>query len=217
VSTPPLSPDKGLIFRITHRDNLAWLLSNGIHCAKAGVLDPNFVAIGNPELIDRRRDRPLGPPGVGTLGDYVPFYFTPYSPMLLNIHTGWGGIQRRANEEIVIVVSSLPKVQATGVPFIFSDRHAYLAAARFSDDLGDLASWIPWAQLVAKDFKKDPNRPEKVEQYQAEALVHRHLPIAAILGVVCSCEETASLAQATIDGLGLPLKALVRPQWYFHS
>jgi len=215
LSPPPLSPDKGLIFRITHRDNLGWLLQNGIHCAKAGVLDPAFVAIGNPELIDRRRDHPVPHPGQGTLGDYIPFYFTPYSPMLLNIKTGWGGIRARLNEEIVIIVSSLPQLTAMGVSFIFSDRHAYLATARFSNDMGDLSTWIPWPQLVAKDFKKDPNRPEKVERYQAEALAYRHVPTAAYLGVVCSCEATAETARAIIVRLGLPVKAFVLPQWYF--
>jgi ssDNA thymidine ADP-ribosyltransferase, DarT len=201
LSPPPLSPDKGLIFRITHRDNLAWLLQNGMHCATAGVQDPAFVAIGNPELIDRRRNHPVPLPGQGTLGDYVPFYFTPCSPMLLNIKTGWGGIQKRPNEEIIIIVSSLPRLRAVDVPFIFSDRHAYLVTARFSDDIQDL--------------HKDPNRPEKVEYYQAEALVFRHVPTTAFLGVVCSCEQTAVIARATIARLGLTVKAFVLPQWYF--
>jgi hypothetical protein len=135
--------------------------------------------------------------------------------MLLNIKTGWGGIQKRPNEEIIIIVSSLPRLRAVDVPFIFSDRHAYLVTARFSDDIQDLHTWIPWAQLVAKDFKKDPNRPEKVEYYQAEALVFRHVPTTAFLGVVCSCEQTAVIARATIARLGLTVKAFVLPQWYF--
>lgn len=52
-----LTPARALIFRITHRANLPWILANGLHCQSAGVSDPNFVSIGNPELIDRRRSR----------------------------------------------------------------------------------------------------------------------------------------------------------------
>jgi hypothetical protein len=87
-----LNPEKALIFRITHRDNLPWILANGLHCANSGVRDPTFVPIGNRDLINRRASRTLPAPFQGTLSDYVPFYFTPFSPMLLNIKTGWGGI-----------------------------------------------------------------------------------------------------------------------------
>src|SRR5215216_910607 len=102
-----LNPEKGLIFRITHRDNVRWILQNGLHCQKSGTADPDFVAIGNPELIHVRRDRAVDIPPGGTLADYVPFCFTPCSPMLLNITTGYRGIQKRDKAEIVVLVSSL--------------------------------------------------------------------------------------------------------------
>lgn len=72
---PSLNPEKALIWRIVHRDNLPWILDNGVHCRNSQVYDPNYVEIGNPDLIDKRahRDVPVGPGG--TLSDYVPFYF----------------------------------------------------------------------------------------------------------------------------------------------
>jgi hypothetical protein len=75
----PLSPQKALIFRITHRDNIPWVLENGVHCRNSNRLDPNFVSIGNESLIHDRQQVvvPIAPGG--TLSDYVPFYFTPYS------------------------------------------------------------------------------------------------------------------------------------------
>lgn len=35
---PNLNPEKALIWRIVHRDNLPWILDNGLHCANSGVL-----------------------------------------------------------------------------------------------------------------------------------------------------------------------------------
>ena len=105
-----LNPDKALIFRITHRDNVPWILDNGLHSRNSGAVDPNFVQIGNPELIDKRQNREVPIPPSGTLSDYVPFYFTPFSPMMYNIKTGYGGIRTRRNDEIVIVVTSLPQL-----------------------------------------------------------------------------------------------------------
>jgi hypothetical protein len=58
----------------------------------------------------------------GYLSDYVPFYLTPHSPMLFNIKTGYNGIRKRSNDEIVILVSSLPTLAVKGVPFLFTDR-----------------------------------------------------------------------------------------------
>jgi hypothetical protein len=29
---PNLNPEKALIWRIVHRDNLPWILDNGLHC-----------------------------------------------------------------------------------------------------------------------------------------------------------------------------------------
>jgi len=210
MTAPRLTADKALIFRITHCDNLRWLLMHGLHCARSAVQDPSFIRIGNVDLIG-----PAQPPARGVLGDYVPFYFTPYSPMMYNIKTGWGGIPKRANEEIVFLVSSLPHLRAQGVKFVFSDRHAYLASARFSESLDDLPQWIPWQLLQARDFKKDANQPEKSERYQAEALIHQMVPVNGLLGIVCYCEATEIMIRALLADLGLDLKVFVRPNWYF--
>jgi len=74
-----LTPEKALIFRIIHRDNLPWILENGLHCANSGKSDPNFVPIGNPDLIGKRKVRQVPQAPGGTLSDYVPFFYPPIS------------------------------------------------------------------------------------------------------------------------------------------
>ncbi len=102
-----LNPKNALIFRIIHRDNMPWVLDHGLYCRSSNTFDPHYVTIGNPDLIERRSRHPVPLPPGGTLDDYVPFYFTPYSPMLYNIKTGYGNIRKRGNNEIVVLVSSL--------------------------------------------------------------------------------------------------------------
>jgi hypothetical protein len=46
-----LNPEKALIFRITHRNNLPWILANGLHCRNSNRLDSEFVSICNADLI----------------------------------------------------------------------------------------------------------------------------------------------------------------------
>jgi len=151
-----LKPDKALIFRIVHVENVSGLLDHGILCRSSPGGTPSYVQIGNPELIEKRRSRDVPISPNGTLSDYVPFYFTPASPMLLNIKTGWGGIKQRSNQEIAVLVSSLPKLMEVRAPFVFTDRHAYLAAASFFSNLSELSN-LDWNSLQLRDFKKDPN------------------------------------------------------------
>jgi len=209
-----LTPEKALIFRIVHRDNVEWILDNGLHCASSQILSPTYVAIGNPDLIDRRKSRAVTEPPGGLLSDYVPFYFTPHSPMLYNIKTGYNGIKRRTNEEIVVLVSSLPRLTEGGIPFLFTDRHAYLTAARFSSRLEDLAR-IDWSILQARDFRRDPEDLGKVERYRAEALVHQQLHVQALLGIGCCNGVVAERVRTLTTSRGLDLKVVVRPDWYF--
>lgn len=102
-----LNPDKALIFRITHIANVPWILRNGLYCKSAEITDPNFVQIGNSELITKRATRGVPIPPSGSLSDYIPFYFTPFSMMMYNIVTGFGGIHQFPNRDIIILVSSL--------------------------------------------------------------------------------------------------------------
>jgi hypothetical protein len=95
-----LTSEGAYIFRITHRENVPWIVRNGLHCRNSDVDDANFVAIGNPELIDKRRTQMVPCPPGGYLSDYIPFYFTPHSVMLFQINTGYNGIRRRLDWEI---------------------------------------------------------------------------------------------------------------------
>jgi hypothetical protein len=211
---PELNPERALIFRIVHRDNLPWILGHGVHCRNSQVFDPQYVNIGNPDLIDKRHGRTVSHAPGGTLSDYVPFYFTPLSPMLLNIKTGYNGIKKRDNTEIVIMVSSIPHLEKNGIPYLFTDRHAYLVAAKFSNDPADL-SMIDWGILQNRDFKRDPEDLGKVERYQAEALVHESAGVNGLLGFACCNPTVRDEIQGIVDEHGVQLKVLAKGGWYF--
>lgn len=209
-----LNPQKALIWRIVHLNNLPWILAKGLHCRNSPMRDPGFVTIGNEELINRRAHRIVPLPPGGTLANYVPFYFTPFSPMLYNIHTGHGGIRKHANEEIVILVSSVHKVRELGIPIIFTDRHAYPPLSRYFSDVARLDQ-VDWPLLQQRDFRRDEDDPEKVERYQAEALVHRHLPVAALLGAICYSDAVKRSIDPQVANAGFALAVRSIPEWYF--
>lgn len=134
--------------------------------------------------------------------------------MLRNIHTGWGGIRKRPNEEIVILVSSIRHIHGLGLRYLFTDSHAYYQWANFYSDLTDLEK-IDWPLLQRRDFKRDPDDPAKFERYQAEALIHRHLPVAGLLGIVCYTEVLKQGIEQEIQSRKLNLPVYARTGWYF--
>jgi hypothetical protein len=210
---PVLNAERARIFRIIHRENVPWILEHGLHAATSKVLDPHFKNIGNPDLIDKRAQRVVTVGPGGTLSDYIPFYFTPFSIMMLNIHTGYN-VKQVPNEEIVILVSSLYRIAELGIQFVFTDQHAYPVAATYFTDLGDLDG-IDWGLLNRRDFKHDPDDPGKKERYQAEALIWKHLPAEGLLGICSYTEAVDAGIRAELAKRKIEMQTSVQRGWYF--
>jgi hypothetical protein len=80
-----LNPERAFIFRITHITNIPWILENGLCCQNSATQDPRFIGIGNSDLIRKRTDRVVPIEPRGNLCDYIPFYFTPFSPIFPHV------------------------------------------------------------------------------------------------------------------------------------
>ena len=206
-----LNAQKALIFRICHKSNVEKVLNDGGCICANDANKSKYAEIGNQELIAKRKAHPVPCGPGGSLGDYVPFYFTPFSPMLYNIKTGYNGIQKQPIEDIVILVTSLHHLKTEGISFVFTDRHAYLRLAQFSNDLNDL-SWIIWPVLQAQNFKRDDM--DKFEKYQAEALVHKKLPLSGLLGIACFNDTVKTEIEQLCNSGGHKLQIATRPNWF---
>ena len=86
--------------------------------------------------------------------------------------------------------------------------------AKFSTSLNDLEhlAWTHWQQ---RDFRRDPNDPEKSERYQAETLVHRHLPIEPIDAIVCGDDDTITRVTEMVSERGRQIEVDCRRRWFF--
>jgi len=213
VAALTLGPARAWIFRIAHIDNVRWILRHGLWCRNSSYRDPHYKQIGDPDVIERRQGRVVPIPPGGTLSDYVPFYFTPWSPMLLNIVTGYRGVPLQPRAAIVMLVASLSTLARRGVPFVFTDGHALPVTAYYSSDLKDLDR-IDWDLLNSRDFRRDPEDPGKFERYQAEALVHHHLPLDALTGLGCYDDDVRRRIEAMAREEGVGVTVRTRPEWY---
>lgn len=209
-----LTKEKALIFRVTHIDNLEWILQRGALEAKNHAPEnPHMRSIGSEEVIRKRSSRrvPINPFGV--LDDYVPFYFTPFSIMVYNIHTGFGEIERIDNKELIFFLSSLYRLKDDGISFVYTDRHAYMMHANYYSKIDDLVH-IDWDLLKNRDFKSDLNDPSKKERYQAETLVYQRIPLSSLEAIVCYNSGVQDrLRKMTEAYCDTPIEA--HTGWYF--
>ena len=74
---------------------------------------------------------------------------------------------------------------------------------------------IDWDILEIRDFKQDVDDPEKTDRYQAEALVHWHLPVDHLADIVCLSENEKRTLEQEREKAGLDLTIAARPGWYF--
>ena len=103
-------------FRITHIDNIPHILKNGLVKAGSPLHDENYVPIGDPQIIGLRGD--IEVKGY-RIGDYIPFYLGPRSPMLYVIQHGYNGVQRVEPEKIVYCVIRLDDLINNNIDCIY--------------------------------------------------------------------------------------------------
>jgi ssDNA thymidine ADP-ribosyltransferase, DarT len=115
--------------------------------------------------------------------------------------------------DIVILVACLRDMDADNIPFVFSDRTATLEAADFSVDL-DRLDELPWELWQSSDFRRDDARPDKIERYLAEALIHKRLQVTHLKSVVCWSEERRVELEKLIKKQNLQVPVYCRPGWY---
>src|SRR5579859_3001277 len=109
------------IYHITHFSNLPGIIaSGGLSCDRI-AREIDCVKIGHRHIKERRLERkvPLSPGGC--VGDYVPFYFAPRSPMLYAIHNGFVEGYNSGQSEVVHLVSSAEMVDKADLHWVFSD------------------------------------------------------------------------------------------------
>lgn len=203
------------LFRITHIQNLPFILRHGLHCPESEFQDTNYVSIGFPTLIEYRKSREVPVPPYGTLSEYVAFYFWYRSPMLYVIYKGNNPeVIPTDQQDIVYLVSSIEALQANNCRFVFTDRHAQLEYAAFYNRAEDLNK-LSW-EIIKSDQWGRQYGPDRMELKQAECLVHRHVPLDALLGIAVMNPEAEERVKRMLIEAGinnLPVK--VKRNFYF--
>lgn len=209
-------PSPVWIYRMTHLANLPHILQHGLATRHAPEADPNFVAIGKGKLILERDERTVPLPPYGSFSEYVPFYFGHRSPMLYQISTGWEGVTKTSQNDIVYIVSSLEQLRQHNCQYVFTDGHAASRLTRFFTDVADL-NLIDWDTVNSTDWRNTEDDPDRQRRKQAEVLVHGQVPTQAFQFLLTHTDEKAQIVTDLVHQAELTIPVRVSKKAYYDN
>ncbi|RZK28665.1 MAG: DUF4433 domain-containing protein, partial [Hymenobacter sp.] len=211
-----------MVFRIEHVDNLAHILQNGMFTKAHASVNPNHVFIGHAQLTATRDAWPVlpcdvvSPDSYGTLGEYVPFYFGPRSPMLYVIKNGYQGVPQRSQRDIVYLCCRFRTIEESGVQFAFTDGHAKNSVTAFYGQPTNLDK-LYWEAIYAGRWKNTEDDLDRERRKQAEMLVYNHVFPEWIEAVVVYDDAVRTFAQNIIQQTNHKAVVRVNPWQAFNG
>ncbi|APF16812.1 hypothetical protein Calab_0893 [Caldithrix abyssi DSM 13497] len=205
------------IYRIIHVDNLAVCLKRGGFHAPNNVPDDGlkYRTIHNVGIQNVRRQRtiPCGPRG--TMHDYVPFYFGPRSPMLLQLHTGEVNGYHEGQEPIIYIVTTVEKVLKHSLQFVFSDGQGIKAFTTWYDNLKDL-NRIDWEMVYADYWADTLDDMDRQRRKQAEFLIYQFCPIEAVTEIGVLNNRMKQKVETILQKFGINnIPVNIHRDWYY--
>lgn len=206
-----------LIFHITHIDNLPSIIADGRLWSDHHVqMSPNQRTVIGYSTIKRRRLHQYRVSCYPTtfVGQYVPFYFCPRSPMLCAIHKKNENLAYQGGQSrIVHLVSNIGEAiqSSSGRPWAFTDGNAGSEYARFCNDLTQFDRYVDWNAVSAK-YWSDPTLKERK---QAEFLVYESFPWSSVLEIAAIRQEVVSEVQRILENAEHQPNVVSKPEWYY--
>ncbi len=208
-------PDRIYLYRITHKDNLDFILESGkLTCPSHINYDPNYVGIGDSTLIGSRSCKQINIEPNGNFTDYVVFYFGSRSPMLYEIQKGFNGVTKRNPQEIIYLVTTFAKISKNESQYVFSDGHGYHSMSQFFNDEDSLEK-VDWDAVNLVHWNDTEDDPDRKRRKQAEFLVFNELPLVALVTVGVYDETVKNEILVKFAEHDLTCNVIVQPKWYY--
>jgi hypothetical protein len=211
---------KRFLYHFTHVDNVAAIFDSGyLSCDAVSRKGLTRTEVGDPEIKESRRRRsiPAGPGG--QVGDYVPFYFAPRSPMMYRIacdhRDAVGGRYAQGDRPLVYLLTTTRAVIEAGLTWTATDGNAANATTEFTSDPAKLEGFIDWELMKAERWSNTQDDPDRQRRRMAEFLIHDQMPTELIQWLAVYSEFHAAQLRQQLDDQRLVGRIIVRPHWYY--
>lgn len=220
TTTGPVLARDRWILHFTHIDNLSMIVECGrLVCDALAQQGLTIAEVGDREIKEARRRRVIPTDPGGRVGDYVPFYFAPRSPMMYRIacdhRDSIAGRYPDGDRPLVYLAATVGAVIHAGLAWVATDGNAATATTEFSSDLDRLDEMIDWPLMTAVRWNNAPDDPDRQRRRMAEFLVHRQVPFSVFHQVGAYSDQHADAARAIVAGTPLADQIFVRRSWYY--
>lgn len=198
-------------FRLVHILNIPHVLQYGFVHRTSPHANSNYVSIGDSTIIDIRNTRHVNKKN--TIGDFIPLYFGPRSPMLYVIQHGYNGVKQISPEELVYCIIRLEDIVNSPVRCCFTDGHAMNMITNWygKERLKDINNIIKYDDVYIANWVNEDDRDLK-RRKEAELLLLDDLPVQYIRGFAVYNE----MAKVRLEEYGVKSSQIaIRPNFYF--
>lgn len=208
----PVDPSQTNIYHITDITNLDGILTEGDLLSDAllrkGTTPPTEIGYAN--IKERRLTQyRIACCDNRFVGEFVPFYFCPRSPMLWTINAGNTGREPGCQKTILHLVSTVQHGYNLRRSWAISDGNAGSHYTTFSNDAGAL-NGVNWDIVKSWSWKGD-----RLHIKATEFLVADRFPVSALIGIGCHNDNTAQAAREIVQRHSLNIPVKVIPNWYY--
>jgi ssDNA thymidine ADP-ribosyltransferase, DarT len=202
-------PEQIPIYHITDVENLPGILASGGLRSDAAMAEHDRAVIGYGHIKQRRMTEiRVDCCGGRFVGEFVPFYFCPRSPMLFTVDRGNTGRPPGCQRTIVHLVSTVAAAISQNRPWAISDGNAGAFHTVFSSELIAL-SQLDWEAIRATQWQG------RTHQKSAEFLLADFFDWSRVCAVGCQNAATAlQVGNLLTDCLNRPTVS-VEPDWYY--
>jgi len=212
-------PDRPKVYHITHLDNLAKIIRDGVIWSDAERIRRglNCEVVGMSEIKRRRLEEIEVDCHPGTMvGQYVPFYFCPRSVMLYILHMGNNpGLTYHGGQGPIVHLRAdlsavLEWAEDEGRRWAFSKGNAGAYYAEFFNESEKLDE-LNWDYISRTDWRD----PDVKEAKQAELLIEGSFPwdLVETIGVIDRAREQ-QVTNVVRNATHQPRIAVER-SWYY--
>jgi hypothetical protein len=203
-------PAQTYIYHITDVTHLPGILAEG------GLLSDARMAHRNPGLVigyDHIKLRRLQELRVDCcenrfVGEFVPFYFCPRSPMLYTVNIGKTGLQPGCQKTIVHLVGTVQDGINLGRDWAISSGNAGAYHTSFRGEVEALDG-LDWEAISARQWQG------RTHQKSAEFLLGDFFPWTGIWGIGCQNSTVAEEVRSMLKQAAHQPKVAVKPDWYY--
>lgn len=197
-----INPNKGLLWRFVHMDNLEHVLRHGLHAHDKDVC--YMSSFCNKQIYTMRSASYCNRVG---LNDYLSFYFNPLHPQSEMLFS------TLPKASVCILVYNIFDFDSLGVKYLISERSPSFFLSNYYFDSSSL-SLLEWSRLSRKYEGLSELDAFDVEYLQSEVLVLERIPSTLINGVITYNQQANNIATNIINNVGASLDAHAKPQLY---